>query len=213
MVLDRGSSNLSGRTIYLAGRLGVVAPAPALTTRTVERSEMADGSLFADESEDKTRLKRCSGCGLMKPLSDFNFKQRSRDRRQDRCRPCDGARRREWYRRPGNKARTLGYVRKQKKRLRAWFANLKLSLACEKCGEDHPAALDLHHRDPSQKDLAISAMHGSGVSQARILEEMKKCSVLCANCHRKLHFEERFGPIAQRQSGALSTRTSEFNSP
>jgi hypothetical protein len=74
---------------------------------------------------------------------------------------------------------------------------------CEKCGEAHPAALDLHHRDPSTKHPKLqSYVTGSGrgrlggrgwvaLSYADIETELTKCQVLCSNCHRKEEWEAR----------------------
>lgn len=56
--------------------------------------------------------------------------------------------------------------------------------ACVVCGlEDHSAVYDFHHRDPSQKDFAISR----GKNWDIIAEELKKCDLVCSNCHRKIH--------------------------
>jgi hypothetical protein len=41
------------------------------------------------------------------------------------------------------------------------------------------------------KESAISDALGRGWSIERIQEKMQKCVVLCANCHRKLHYSER----------------------
>lgn len=55
---------------------------------------------------------------------------------------------------------------------------------CQKCGYDKcPSAFDFHHLDPSEKDFDIS----SKTSWATIEPELKKCSLLCANCHRETH--------------------------
>lgn len=72
---------------------------------------------------------------------------------------------------------------------KVWFSNLvkETRLKCAHCGEDHPGILEFHHVDPTAKEFTI----GSGwrnASRNRILEEINKCIVLCANCHRKLHF-------------------------
>ena len=57
---------------------------------------------------------------------------------------------------------------------------------CMDCGERFPAyVMDLHHRDPSQKDFALS--HHRGASIERIRDEIDKCDLLCANCHRMRH--------------------------
>lgn len=54
------------------------------------------------------------------------------------------------------------------------------------CGYDKcVAALHFHHLDPSQKDFSI-ARHKSR-SFETLLEEVKKCAVLCSNCHEEVH--------------------------
>lgn len=57
---------------------------------------------------------------------------------------------------------------------------------CIKCGENDPACLDFHHRNPKQKDQPIARMRH--YSEERLKTEIAKCDVLCSNCHRKLHF-------------------------
>lgn len=60
---------------------------------------------------------------------------------------------------------------------------------CIRCGEKHPACLDFHHRDPSIKEGHIGEFRRFG--KQRLLTEIAKCDVLCANCHRKHHHDER----------------------
>lgn len=60
---------------------------------------------------------------------------------------------------------------------------------CQKCGEKDPSCLDFHHRDPSTKEGHIGEFRRFG--KARLLAEIAKCDVLCANCHRKHHRDER----------------------
>jgi len=70
-----------------------------------------------------------------------------------------------------------------------WFKEMKRKLQCIQCGENHEACLDFHHRDPKEKDRAISRSFNS-LGRIKVMEEISKCDVLCANCHRKLHFEQ-----------------------
>ena len=57
---------------------------------------------------------------------------------------------------------------------------------CEGCGySKNIAALDFHHRDPSEKDFQIS--RGNYLGWKRLVPELDKCSLLCANCHREEH--------------------------
>ena len=59
---------------------------------------------------------------------------------------------------------------------------------CETCKEGHPAVLDFHHIN-DDKEGNISRMVSDTISKDRILAEIDKCIVLCANCHRKLHWD------------------------
>lgn len=56
---------------------------------------------------------------------------------------------------------------------------------CSKCGYDKClAALEFHHLDPSQKEGGVI---GTTASLKKQREEVSKCVLLCANCHREAH--------------------------
>lgn len=64
---------------------------------------------------------------------------------------------------------------------------LALGKKCYICGyEKCQAALEAHHTDPSTKEFSFGGMRASPVAWARIVEELKKCVLLCANCHREV---------------------------
>ena len=63
--------------------------------------------------------------------------------------------------------------------------------SCIKCGYSKCiAALEFHHRDPSKKDFQIGS---KGVYRRleSLKPELDKCDLLCANCHRIFHWDER----------------------
>jgi hypothetical protein len=105
---------------------------------------------------------------------------RQRDREKQR------AYERAWYARNAEQAKAKVKARKQA--LVAWFRDYKATVRCTRCGEDHPATLDFHHRNPDEKDFAAFEISHRSWGKARILREIAKCDVLCANCHRKLHY-------------------------
>lgn len=82
------------------------------------------------------------------------------------------------------------YVRKRRTERRAWFDEILSKLSCQ-CGENHPATLDFHHRNPMEKESEVGKMLGDLRSKESILLEISKCDVMCANCHRKHHYNER----------------------
>ena len=59
---------------------------------------------------------------------------------------------------------------------------------CADCGliTEHVGVYDFHHLDPGQKDFAI-AKKGYTRSWEKTKQELDKCVMLCANCHRIRH--------------------------
>lgn len=58
---------------------------------------------------------------------------------------------------------------------------------CQICGYDKcDGALEFHHIDPSKKDFGI-AQNGYTRAWSKIKEELDKCILVCANCHREIH--------------------------
>lgn len=139
-------------------------------------------------------MKHCKKCDQTKAFSEFNRDRQRPTGYQRYCRLCDNAMRREWYQKSNHRQQSIDKNRARRADNRAWYNALKLTMACMKCGENHPAALDLHHRDPALKDRGVSDL--MGWSRQRILKELAKCDILCASCHRKLHWEERNGPFS-----------------
>jgi hypothetical protein len=101
-----------------------------------------------------------------------------------------------------NKAASRRYYEKNKKKviqanslrkkagLTAFYA-YKATLKCIQCGEDHPATLDFHHHTPNPANKKIFELIRNGRYSLAMSEIKEKCWVLCSNCHRKHHYEER----------------------
>jgi hypothetical protein len=64
---------------------------------------------------------------------------------------------------------------------------------CEECGERDPRKLEYDHKNPSDKKRIISRLIVDGYSWASSIlrAEIRKCRVLCANCHRKHTIEQQ----------------------
>lgn len=75
----------------------------------------------------------------------------------------------------------------------AFIRQQKVGLSCKHCGNNDVRVLDFHHRDKDGKEVGISHIRARGWGDKRILQEIAKCEVLCANCHRIAHWEERHG--------------------
>ena len=94
------------------------------------------------------------------------------------------AQQRAWYHR--NSKKQIATVTARKRRIKDWFQWFKTTQACA-CGETDPRCLDFHHLDPNDKTGLVGHIAWTG-SIRKLLAEIKKCRVLCANCHRKETF-------------------------
>jgi L-lactate utilization protein LutB len=94
-----------------------------------------------------------------------------------------------WYRE--NKSKHIALVGRRRTLMRARFQEMKRSLACTRCGEQHVACIQFHHIDGSRKEFTISAIRSGNVSARRLAQELEKCEVVCANCHLKIHWQMR----------------------
>lgn len=66
---------------------------------------------------------------------------------------------------------------------RAWMAGLKEGVPCADCGGVFPVyVMHWDHLPGFEKVAEISVMVGSR-TRAAVLEELKKCELVCANCH------------------------------
>ena len=112
----------------------------------------------------------CNKCELHKSPNDFYSKSRLK------CKSC---------------LSSEAVVRGQKKehRRRRHLNRYKVKCGCYRCGfNESPQALDLHHIDPETKSGTVSAMLTNKLKD--LISEVRKCVVICANCHRRLHAGE-----------------------
>ena len=78
---------------------------------------------------------------------------------------------------------------------RSWVEKYKTGLECAFCGEKHVACLDFHHNDPATKLFNVNLGNISKHTDQEIRDEISKCTVLCSNCHKKLHYDVAHGTI------------------
>jgi hypothetical protein len=133
---------------------------------------------------------RCYRCGEVKPVESFAWRRKSEDQRDTFCRPCRSAYGKEHY--AANRERYIDQARIQKQRLRLKRTTYLLEYfnahPCVDCGQRDPIVLEFDHlRD---KSFSIGAALTCR-SWPRILEEMEKCEVVCANCHRRRTAQRR----------------------
>ncbi|MBY0539397.1 hypothetical protein K2P56_03130 [Patescibacteria group bacterium] len=88
-----------------------------------------------------------------------------------------------WY--PKNKEKHMRLVKSLKLRVRAYLEKYKRSQSCGDCGISgarHPEILDFDHI--GLKKFEVGSWAKSALSIKTVQEEIKKCEVVCANCHR-----------------------------
>lgn len=124
---------------------------------------------------------RCTTCRRWKPASAFNASFLARSSKI--CRACKAEYNRSWYRR--NKETHKRNVRKNNARYLAAAQQLLKRLKSEPCADCGrrfpPVAMDFDHVSGVKREIVSRLkLH----SQRRLLEEIAKCEVVCAVCHR-----------------------------
>lgn len=99
-----------------------------------------------------------------------------------------------------NKAQITAASKTSAKEYKDKWRRFKATLKCVQCGQDHPATFDFHHVDSTTKEASVSKLIKNRAFK-RAMEEVKKCVVLCANCHRIYHHNERIPRRAKKKKG------------
>lgn len=83
----------------------------------------------------------------------------------------------------------LTWVKARAAKHRSMINRYKMVAGCTRCGfNEHPAALDLHHTyGPKEFDPGRHA----GRPRVKVLVELRKCEILCSNCHNIEHAKAR----------------------
>lgn len=72
--------------------------------------------------------------------------------------------------------------------LRAWLRRYKGQRGCQRCPEDDLRCLVFHHCEGEKRDT-VANLVSDGYPRDEIRTEIGKCTLLCANCHRREHFD------------------------
>jgi len=114
----------------------------------------------------------CEYCNKDKPKDRFEICKRTDEKvyRRNKCRDCREQDKRD-----------------RKERIREKIREFREDSECAHCGFEDHRALDFHH-DEDNKSFTIGDALSKGRSWKTIKEEIEKCEVLCANCHRVEHY-------------------------
>ena len=134
--------------------------------------------------------KFCPKCETDKPIEEFPINKSRKDGRGRVCKGCQNEYTRNHYRK--NKKQYLERNRRRTKEAKEYIIEYKKRSKCKKCPEDRWWVLDFHHVDEKKEEVVNLISHGIEM----VKKEIEKCEVLCANCHRDLHFQERHASVA-----------------
>lgn len=126
--------------------------------------------------------KICTKCGLIKPIDEFVKNNSKKDGYGSHCKTCHRKTCSKYYQNNKQIIRRNAKISRQKL---LQFINECKSIGCFCCNQKDIACLDFHHIQHKDKGIAQLIKDGN---LSKIKEEINKCIVLCANCHRKLHY-------------------------
>ena len=135
-------------------------------------------------------MKICTKCHQKKEKSDFFLKNVAQARFHTQCKECYRLQRRSHYKEHYEKYSALYKARAKKRReqLRIEFRNNMLNYlkdkCCVTCGMDDIRTLEFDHIVPETKAFGVARAVSLGYSWSEVLEEIAKCQILCANCHK-----------------------------
>lgn len=129
--------------------------------------------------------KICTKCALKKKEEDFSFKNKAQNKRKTICNECQKAYKNKWYqdnyleKKDSFKESRKKYKDKLRQKMLDFLSNKK----CIDCGEEDIVTLEFDHRE--NKEDNISRMLSNRRSWDDILNEINKCDIRCANCHKR----------------------------
>lgn len=124
--------------------------------------------------------KQCTKCNATKPIESFAWKNKAKGKKASCCKECHKVLRDKHYR--DNREKSIANSKKNREATRKKLWEYLQDKSCVDCGYDNPIALEFDHIDPEAKVASVSVL--TGYSWAKVLEEISKCEIRCANCHR-----------------------------
>jgi hypothetical protein len=99
---------------------------------------------------------------------------------------------RAWYYENKYKATNKSKKKEFEKRNKEFIQRYKRICKCAKCGlSNKPYLLEFHHLDPSTKYKDVTNLQFNAYGIKLIKDEIRKCVVICRNCHMEFHYLER----------------------
>ena len=128
-------------------------------------------------------MKICTKCKKDKEPQDFPVRSSSKDGRASACKRCAAEYAKKSYQ-EGDKERKSKNQRKTFQRNIGMLKEYLSGKECKECKEKDIEVFEFDHTDPKEKKHNVSEMVWH-YSWKKILQEIEKCQILCANCHRR----------------------------
>ena len=127
----------------------------------------------------------CNKCHKEKGPEDFSFKNKEKNLRKKICKDCHSLYRKQHYLQNKKKyiAKAHKWNKKQKEILGKYLFDILSESKCIDCREKDIIVLDFDH--VTNKRFGIAEMYRNCYSLKAVEDEIKKCVVRCANCHRR----------------------------
>lgn len=125
-------------------------------------------------------MKKCYRCKIIKNLFEFSKNAAKSDGLSGQCKECHKILRKEHYIK--NKNKILLQVKQTKENYFEWYKSLK-NKPCKDCGIKYPHyVMEFDHLHSKKFQLGNAAK--GYYSKKEVLNEINKCELVCANCHR-----------------------------
>jgi hypothetical protein len=134
--------------------------------------------------------KVCKKCKLEKPIFDFHKRSRCKDGYAIYCKDCNRQINKKSYHTYWSQRRKAidNYHYNRIEQLRLEIDTIKVNRGCFFCGYNKYAlGLDFHHLNEDTKLNSIAALINRKVNKDKLYNEIDKCIVVCAICHRLVH--------------------------
>lgn len=135
----------------------------------------------------KKDIKWCPKCETEKDVKEFGKDKSRKDGKQTICKECHRN-----YSKKHHKTNPENYHRLMKTRRDYFYKfiyRFKRRQKCSKCGEKRWYLLEFHHTGDEEKEFGVATMHSRSIK--RVKKEIRKCILLCSNCHQEHHYFEK----------------------
>jgi hypothetical protein len=129
-------------------------------------------------------MRRCARCRESKPEPEFAWRRKALGQLDTYCRPCRAAYKQEHYR--AHRQRYIDQAARRRRQLLDervdWLLAYLREHPCVDCDETDPVVLEFDHLRDKRFSIAKGIRNRPWQC---VLDEIAKCEVVCANCHRR----------------------------